>query len=186
MRFLGALVLSLVATVASFFATMIALDRGLLDAALSGGPDRAPGLTRVGAFAMPELAASTDLLIALRPHPALADGERSPAASPSPPETTPSSMSVRSAQGPPMLRRAPVDPVLASDAPVNAAPPAARPPAPTPTAVAQRAPPPAPARRPSFDTSTRSALGGPKPNSAQPTAVASKKAATSAASTARR
>jgi len=177
LRFIGVIALAFVATVASFFATMIALDHELFGTMGHVDTRRAPATTRLAAFAAPELAASTDLLTMLRPHPALADLDGRPsrkdATAMLPDRMTLASSqitdvasAIRNQLVPPMARRAPVEPMLVPDEPTLTAKATPSPRPHRPTAFAQEVPQAKPVRRtpPQFDTATRSALGGPKPS----------------------
>jgi hypothetical protein len=154
--------------VAAFFSTMLALDNGVFDFALASDNDRT-AVTRVGAFASPGLAGSADVLIALRPLPA-SSAPKSVRSS----GGVASSSAVEESKGalvPPMLPRPPAEPVLASEEPAKAPHHIHKPeskPVAAPAKVAQQQPQASSARPPPapLDNTTRSALGGPKAETA--------------------
>ncbi|MBS0244019.1 MAG: hypothetical protein JSS20_17745 [Proteobacteria bacterium] len=164
MRMLKALLISLPSGITAFFLTLGALDAGF--------PELWPAApaSRVAQFAAPRLEeASPASLASLRPIQVIKE-----AAASASPGLQPDLMALieepraitRSVRVPPVARRAPVDPqpdamptsVVAEAKPEPAAPAVARPSVP-------------------MDTSTRSALGGPRPVPPTPPAKASEKTA---------
>ncbi len=146
MPVLGALSLSLSAFVIAFFSTLGLLESGIFDS-LSTRSAFETGALRLSAFAAP-----ASMTFA------------GPAVTPDRPRRIAASHPVESVLVLPLQRRQPVDPVLASDEPKPepVAAPAHKSKAQKPTAVAARAPVRVKAApKPGFDTSTRSALGGP-------------------------
>lgn len=166
MRILATLLISLPGGIAAFFLTLIALDTSWLE--IFG----ATPANRIAAFASPGLAqAAADDLATLRPIPVAIEGGAGGVPSLAVPALdAPPAGPAKTAWVPPITRRAPVDPAVA---PAPEAPAAA-------LADAKQAPTALPGAGPAtFDTSSRSALGGPRGAAViRPRPVASSSAAT--------
>lgn len=158
MRILAAMFLSVTGAVTAFLAVLTALDDPRPIAAAAAPPQR------LLAFAAPDLAASHATLAATLAAPAgsVARFAAPPVLAESRLEIPESAKPVRAAFVPPIARRKPVEQALPGDATVAESRPAT--PVGVPPVVAEAKPvrAKAPAGQP-IDTSTRSALGGPRP-----------------------